>query len=304
MFLTYKGISPTYGASGSSSFYKKTGLITGVQHSQGAASDNCGTITYGMGGIYTDERAFNILNYGDTYYNNSQFPYMDPELACTASSQAMAGSGTESDPYQVENLCHLRDMEASPESHYIQIKDIDATTMTHGWKKRFCTDQGFSGTYDGNGYQISNLKVNAADEAFKNIGLFGALQGGLLKRVKLVDFSTKGGVSVGSLVGLNNQGTIEDSEVDGKVDGDGTIGGLVGMNQDGVIRNSTATVRVGKNSRGRWVAGGLVGQNDGGTITGSHSSGAGNRRQSSRRSGGQKHGFGHFQSCNWRCNRG
>ena len=274
MFLTYKGISPTYGASGSSSFYKKTGLITGVQHSQGAASDNCGTITYGMGGIYTDERAFNILNYGDTYYNNSQFPYMDPELACTASSQAMAGSGTESDPYQVENLCHLRDMEASPESHYIQIKDIDATTMTHGWKNGFAPIKDFSGTYDGNGYQISNLKVNAADEAFKNIGLFGALQGGLLKRVKLVDFSTKGGVSVGSLVGLNNQGTIEDSEVDGKVDGDGTIGGLVGMNQDGVIRNSTATVRVGKNSRGRWVAGGLVGQNDGGTITGSHASGA------------------------------
>ena len=273
--LTYKGISPTYGASGSSAFYKETGMIIGVQNSHSTSEGReCISYAYGMGGIYADERAFNILNYGNTYYNNSQFPYMDPDLACTASSQAMAGSGTESDPYQVENLCHLRDVEASPESHYIQIKDIDTTTMTHGWKNGFAPINDFSGTYDGNGYKISNLKVNAADEAFKNIGLFGELQGGLLKRVKLVDFSTKGGVNVGSLVGLNNQGTIEDSEVDGKVDGDRTIGGLVGLNQGGVIRNSTSTVRVGKNSSDRWVAGGLVGQNDGGTIAGSHASGA------------------------------
>ena len=273
--LTYKGISPTYGASGSSAFYKETGLIIGVYNAYPPdESQKCTSWYYGMGGIYANERAFNILNYGDTYYNNSQFPYMDPDLACAASSQAMAGSGTESDPYQVENLCHLRDMETSPESHYIQIKDIDATTMTHGWKNGFAPIKDFSGTYDGNGYKISNLEVNAADEAFKNIGLFGELQGGLLKRVKLVDFSTKGGVNVGSLVGLNNQGTIEDSEVDGKVDGYRTIGGLVGMNQGGVIRNSTSAVRVGKNSRDTWVAGGLVGQNDGGTIAGSHASGA------------------------------
>ena len=189
--LTYKGISPTYGSSGSPAFYKETGLIIGVENSQVTGGSECGNNAYGMGGIYADERAFNILNYGNTYYNNSQFPYMDPELTCTASSQAMAGSGTESDPYQVENLCHLRDIEASPESHYIQIKDIDATTMTHGWKNGFAPIKDFSGTYDGNGYQISNLKVNAANEAFKNIGLFGALQGGLLKRVKLVDFSTE-----------------------------------------------------------------------------------------------------------------
>ncbi len=273
--LTYKGISPTFGASGSTAFYKKTGMAIGVYT---VAPDNpgweCTTFYYGMGGIYADERAFNILNYGDTYYNNSQFPYMDPGLACAASSQAMAGSGTESDPYQVENLCHLRDMETSPQSHYIQIKDIDATTMTHGWKNGFTPIKDFSGTYDGNGYQISNLKVNAADEVLENIGLFGELQGGLLKRVKLVDFLTENGVNVGSLVGLNNRGTIEDSEVDGKVDGYRTIGGLVGLNQDGVIRNSTSTVRVGENSRDRWVVGGLVGQNDGGTIAGSHASGA------------------------------
>ncbi len=273
--LTYKSISPTYGASGSSAFYKETGLIIGVYNAlPPVESQTCTSYYYGMGGIYADERAFNILNYGDTYYNNSQFPYMDPELACTASSQAMAGSGTESDPYQVENLCHLRDMETSPESHYIQIKDIDATTMTHGWKDDFAPIKDFSGTYDGNGYKISNLKVSATAGEFENTGLFGELQGGLLKRVKLVNFSTNGGANVGSLVGLNDRGTIEDSEVDGKVDGDKTIGGLVGLNQGGVIRNSASAVRVGKNSRGTWVAGGLVGQNDGGTIASSHASGA------------------------------
>ena len=273
--LTYKGISPTYGASGSSAFYKKTDMMIGVlnAHPPGEGRD-CTSFYYGMGGIYTDERAFNILNYGDTYYNNSQFPYMDPDLACAINSQAMAGSGTETDPYQVENLCHLRDMETSPQSHYVQIKDIDATTMTHGWKDDFAPIKDFSGTYDGNGYKISNLKVSATAGEFENTGLFGELQGGLLKRMKLVNFSTNGGVNVGSLVGLNDRGTIEGSMVDGKVDGGKTIGGLVGLNRGGVIRNSTSTVRVGKNSRNTWVSGGLVGQNDGGTIVGSHARGA------------------------------
>ena len=128
----------------SSAFYKETGLIIGVYNAYPPdESQKCTSWYYGMGGIYANERAFNILNYGDTYYNNSQFPYMDPELACAASSQAMAGSGTESDPYQVENLCHLRDMEniarvaLHPDQRYRR-NDDDA------WlEKRFCTDQGF-----------------------------------------------------------------------------------------------------------------------------------------------------------------
>ena len=227
-----------------------------------------------MGNIYKNPKVFNALNYGDAYFKGSQFPYIDPELVCPSDSQAMAGSGTESDPYQVENVCHLRGVEASPRSHYIQIKDIDASTMTYGWKKGFAPIKVFSGTYDGNGYQISNLKVGVASGRFENTGLFGKLQGGLLKRVKLVDFVTKEVVNVGSLVGLNDRGTIEDSEVDGKVDGYRIIGGLVGLNQGGVIRNSTATVRVGENSGDTYVAGGLVGQNDGGTIEGSRALGA------------------------------
>ncbi len=276
MQLTYKDISPTHGASGSTSLYKKTGLITGVQNTGpvGVPGKECLVYGYGMGAIYENEIAFNILNYGDAYFHGSQFPYMDPELACSFSSQAMAGSGTESDPYQVENICHLRDMEASPQSHYVQVKDMDAATMTHGWKNGFTPIKDFSGTFDGNGYRISNLKVNIAGEEFENIGLFGKLQGGLLKRVKLVNVLTKVGVNVGSLVGLNDRGTIEDSEVDGKVDGYRTIGGLVGLNQGGVIRNSKATVRVGENSSNTFVAGGLVGQNDGGTVEGSRALGA------------------------------
>ena len=276
MGLTFERINPSSGSSGAPAFFRETGLIAGVKHTSVESAlgvPTCEAHAAGMGEIYTDKRAFNILNYGNTYYNNSQFPYMDPELACAASLQAMAGSGTESDPYQVENLCHLRGMEASTQSHYIQMKDIDATTMTYGWKNGFAPIENFSGTFDGNGYKISNLKVNVAGEAYENIGLFGKLQGGLLKRVKLVDFLTEGGANVGSLVGLNNRGTIEDSKVDGKVNGYGSVGGLVGLNQGGVIRNSASAVRVGKNSGDAWASGGLVGQNSGGTIAGSHASG-------------------------------
>ena len=269
-YADFTGYRVEFGGSGSPAFYEDTSYVLGVFSSFGV----CNGGFAGMGNIYKNPKVFNALNYGDAYFHGSQFPYMDPEFVCTASSQAMAGSGTESDPYQVENVCHLRGVEASPRSHYIQIKDIDASTMTYGWKNDFAPIKDFSGTYDGNGYKISNLKVGVTYEGLENVGLFGELQGGLLKRVKLVGFLTENGVNVGSLVGLNNRGTIEDSEVDGKVDGYRTIGGLVGLNQGGVIRNSTATVRVGENSSVTWVAGGLVGQNDGGTIVGSHARGA------------------------------
>ncbi len=266
---SFTGNRVEFGGSGAPAFYENTSSVVGVYN----YFNRCNGYFTGMGNIYKNPRVFSALNYGDTYFQGSQFPYTDPELTCPADSQTMAGSGTENDPYQVENLCHLRDMEASPRSHYIQVKDIDEW-VTHGWENGFTPIKNFSGTYDGNGYQISNLKVVGASGRFENTGLFGKLQGGLLKRVKLVNFLTEGGVNVGSLVGLNDRGTIEDSEVDGKVDGDRAIGGLVGLNQGGVIRNSTSTVRVGENSRDTYVAGGLVGQNDGGTIVSSHASGA------------------------------
>ena len=276
--INFTGYRVEYGGSGSPAFYENTASVLGTNSAFWETGDPNGLGCWGgfagMGKIYKNPKVFNALNYGDAYFHGSQFPHIDPEVVCPTDSQAMAGSGTESDPYQVENLCHLRGVEASPRSHYVQIKDIDASTMAYGWKKGFAPIKVFSGTFDGNGYQISNLKVGVASGRFENTGLFGELQGGLLKRVKLVGFVAKGGVNVGSLVGLNNRGTIEDSEVAGKVDGYGTIGGLVGLNQGGVIRNSTSTVRVGKNSGDTWASGGLVGQNNGGTIAGSHASGA------------------------------
>ncbi len=275
LFTDYRA---EYGGSGSAAFYEDTSSVLGTYSAfwptERPNGLGCWGGFAGMGNIYKNPKVFNALNYGDAYFHNSQFPYIDTEVVCPADSQAMTGSGTESDPYQVENLCHLRGVEASPRSHYIQIKDIDASTMTYGWKNGFAPIKVFSGTYDGNGYRISNLKVGVASGKFENTGLFGKLQGGLLKRVKLVNFVTKEVVNVGSLVGLNDRGTIEDSEVDGKVDGYRIIGGLVGLNQGGVIRNSTATVRVGENSGDTYVAGGLVGQNDGGTIEGSRALGA------------------------------
>ena len=260
-----------WGASGAPAFYEDTSSVLGVYNSfwPGADRDGNGCMggLAGIGTIYKNPKVFSALNYGDTYFHGSQFPYTDPELTCPADSQAMAGSGTENDPYQVETLCHLRGMETSPWSHYIQIKDIDAW-QTYSWKNGSTPIKVFSGTYDGNGYQISNLKVGAAGKELKNTGLFGRLLGGSLKRVKLVDFLTKGGVNVGSLVGLSEWGTIEDSIVDGKVYGDSQVGGLVGENKGG-ISNSHAKGSVSGDSQ----VGGLVGKNAG-SISNSHAKGS------------------------------
>ncbi len=265
LFTDYRA---EFGGSGAAAFYENTASVLGTYTGLSVCSGRFA----GMGNIYENPRVFSALNYGDTYFHNSQFPYVEPEFPCPAGSQDMAGSGTENDPYQVENLCHLRDVKVLTQSHYIQVKDINGW-VTRTWENGFTPIKNFSGTYDGNGYKISNLKVGGASGEPENTGLFSKLQGGLLKSVKLVNFVTKGGVNVGSLVGLNNQGTIEDSEVDGKVNGSGVIGGLVGLNQDGVIRNSTSTVEVGgENSGDTYAVGGLVGENNG-TISGSYAHG-------------------------------
>ena len=80
-----------------------------------------------------------------------------------------SGSGTAEDPYLIENAADLREMSdlvnADPEygnSSYEMTADIDlegAAFMPIG-----TNDHKFSGTFDGNGYAVSNLNVDVSSE--------------------------------------------------------------------------------------------------------------------------------------------
>ena len=149
----------------------------------------------------------------------------------------------------------------------------------------------FTGIFDGNGHEISDLYINREADYQ---GLFGYIDYGVeIRNLGVVDVDVTGQDFVGGLVGGNigdgtisnsyatgsvtgtgnyvgdlvgdNRGTISNSYATGDVTGDSYVGGLVGDNS-GTIDNSYATGSVtGKN-----YVGGLVGRNYSGTITNSY----------------------------------
>jgi hypothetical protein len=127
---------------------------------------------------------------------------------------------------------------------------------------------GLSGALDGQGYEICDLFINNPDEFA--VGLFAYLkEGGTIKNVGVVNFTVNGYNVVGSLVGLNEGGTVDNCYSTGNVAGHAAIGGLVGRLYGGNISNSYSTGNVSaKSSTG---IGGLVGQqHPEGTISNSY----------------------------------
>ena len=181
---------------------------------------------------------------------------------------------------------------------YVLMNDLDATTAGYeelasptanrgkGWEPIGTLDRQFSGTLDGQGYEISDLFIDRPDES--RVGLFGAVWVGLIEHVGVVNASVTGKRMVGGLVGDSSKTTVsksyfsgnvtgseivgglvggnflfyvEDSYSAGSVSGDEYVGGLVGENR-GLVSDSYATVSVS----GYSYVGGLVGWNAGATV--------------------------------------
>ena len=131
----------------------------------------------------------------------------------------------------------------------------------------------FSGTFDGNGFTISNLR--SIWSTASNVGLFARVSG-TIKRVGLLNATVHGNNTVGSLVGWNFGGTVENSYNTGRVIANAVdvgvqtpveVGGLVGYNDGGTITNSHSASAIEINGEGSLVGvGGLVGLSLAGSI--------------------------------------
>jgi len=186
----------------------------------------------------------------------------------SAGSSLFEGEGTEDNPYLVATAEDLYNIWFGTDAHYRQIADIvfteedfveggDYYNGGHGWYPI----SSFSGRFDGDGYTISGLVVNATIISGGG-GLFDSVdQPAEITNVTLLDVEIEGDGIVGGLAGVN-RGKISNSEVRGKVASSYLVGGLVGQN-GGSIKNSVARVQV----RGEGIYnGGLVGLNLGGSI--------------------------------------
>ena len=165
----------------------------------------------------------------------------------------------------------LQDLDFDNPAHYQSGRVNTAWTSGAGWQPIGTQRYPFTATFKGNGYTISNLRVNRPDS---DSGLFGVIDGGetnvAIEGVGLSGVNIVGGAHVGGLVGHNRAGGISKSYVTGSVatmgrDGSAIVGGLVGRNVGGSITESYSETQVKGNLSDRLavaLAGGLVALND------------------------------------------
>jgi len=130
-----------------------------------------------------------------------------------------------------------------------------------------CRGDAFTGTFEGNGFMISNLSINRPDEDC--VGLFGQIDvGATIRNLILRAERVIGKSNVGGLVGYSDSGRIASTAVVAReVTGNANnVGGLVGYGEGSGIISSSVVVETVKGSSDARVAlddldnvGGLVG---------------------------------------------
>jgi len=185
------------------------------------------------------------------------------------------GSGTQTDPYQIEildNLLWVSTNDSTWNAHFIQIADIDASD-TQNWNNGegfspigIYSDNPFTGSYNGEEHIINNLHIVLPDNDC--VGFFGFTEESSISNLGLENIDVTGNQGVGGFVGWNDDSIISNCYTTGCIIGDQEIGGLVGYNHYSTISNSYNTGSV----TGDNLVGGIVGfNNDASTISNCYS---------------------------------
>jgi len=176
------------------------------------------------------------------------------------------GSGIATDPYLVENALQLNNVREYPNAYFKQTNEIDLNiapfNQVEGWNPIGDVSVPFSGHYNGDGKQISNLLVNTIN---LDAGLFGKADNAVLERIVLTAVNIhKTGVeqnSTGGLVGNCSSCEIRECSVEGCVQGYSFVGGLIGFCSGTSVSDSYSTAAVSAWS----YVGGLAGRIAAGT---------------------------------------
>ncbi|MCK5760050.1 MAG: hypothetical protein KAH33_02070, partial [Candidatus Delongbacteria bacterium] len=186
------------------------------------------------------------------------------------------GSGTESNPYQIETLDQLNAVRGYLTACFIQIADIDATPTTT-WNAGAGWDpiDNLTGKYNGDGHTVSNLFIDRSGMLY--VGLFGyTTSGSEIKDMGLINVDITGGDYTGGFVGYS-RGTVKNIYTKGQISsstGDRT-GGFVGYATSGSsIYDCYANVEVTRLTGGTDEnAGGFCGYHVSGPIERCYSTG-------------------------------
>lgn len=159
------------------------------------------------------------------------------------------GNGSPDNPFRIANFPNLYWLTQTPgvwNQHFIQTANIDAADSdeisdpapnTSGWIPIGCTSPYFTGTYDGQGYQIHNLYMHRPSQNYA--GLFGYMIGARISRINLRNVSITGAQYTGGLAGVANSNSVVNScSVTGAVNGTVNVGGILGYCDNSGATNS------------------------------------------------------------------
>ena len=180
-----------------------------------------------------------------------------------------SGSGVESDPYQITDTTDLLALGSDPNyysDYFVLVNDINLSSAGIFTTAIIAPDMNnltgtvfegtpFTGSFDGDGYQIINMSITGNKDY---IGLFGKIDAnGVVKNLGIADCNVIGDRLIGPVAGIT-YGKISNCRASGDVCGNTHVGGLLGMNH-GITQNCYSTCSVTGNA---WF-GGLVGANGG-----------------------------------------
>ncbi|MBP2551603.1 filamentous hemagglutinin family protein [Neorhizobium galegae] len=272
-----------------------SGLVTGSSFAGGFVGQNYSSIktsywdmgtsgkttgsAYGQAGVTglttaqaRTSAAYSGWNFSTDWYQTGDMrPILRSEAATAGSDGVIA----------ISNLHQLALMGANLSGSYRLVADIDASETdaskaaysasgiwaSTGWVPVGPTGGSrFTGTLDGRGRTISNLKINSASSA---VGLFGYVDtNGILENFSLTGSIVTSGSNAGSIAGYN-YGSMTQVNSSASVKGNQYIGGLVGENSGKISQSSASGAITGTGA----AIGGLVGTTRGGLISQSFASG-------------------------------
>lgn len=217
------------------------------------------------------QTSFSDFDFEDVWSIESHFttPYItsnkpDSINGYDYSTFVIGGSGTEADPYQIGSLANmywLTQNNLEWDKHYKQMEDIDFSESTvwnegAGFSPIGNATTRFTGSFNGNGYSISNLTVKNDTSGY--IGFFGNARNAKFSNISIKNADIIGGGSyVGVLLGFGNIVTANNIEVDGTVSGNNQAGGLAGTIWTGTISRIKSSVDVTSTVSGQ--VGGIIG---------------------------------------------
>lgn len=193
----------------------------------------------------------------------------------TAGAQSLPGSGTEEDPYEINDFDDLVMIDDDLTANYILTDDIEfgENVLSMPLAYDFYTSPGFTGTLDGQGYEIRNFVINSLG-TYDIGGLFQRIgTGGVVKNLNIVNIDVTGDSTAGGLTGKFDGGTdgkIENVSVTGAVESQGSFGnnspsagGIVGTMISGTVSDCSSSADI----TGERNLGGAIGDMSGGDVT-------------------------------------